>query len=176
MKDFSLLALWNIYFTRRKKPIPTPPQSVYRCFWFWPRLFITYNGYVFLLHMCVDEAVMIRDSFFLFWRFNLLMRDTRREVETYIEGEAGSLWGAWCRTRSQDPGTMPWAKGRCSTTEPPRCPSGIASKLFLSSGVSIITHLTLFCRRTSSTGMCGSFYNCICYVSGTFGGVLRIYM
>ena len=47
------------------------------------------------------------------------MRDTGREAE----GEAGSLWGARCRTRSQDPGITTWAKGRCSTTEPPRCPS-----------------------------------------------------
>ena len=41
-----------------------------------------------------------------------------RETETQAEGEAGSLWGGWCGTRSQDP----WAEGRRSTTEPPRCP------------------------------------------------------
>ena len=30
------------------------------------------------------------------------MRDTQRETETQAEGEAGSLWGAQCRTRSWD--------------------------------------------------------------------------
>ena len=30
--------------------------------------------------------------------------------------------GARYGTQSQDPGIMPWAKGRCSTAEPPRCP------------------------------------------------------
>ena len=43
--------------------------------------------------------------------------------DTQAEGEAGSMQGARCRTLSQDPGFMPWAKGRCSTTEPPRRPS-----------------------------------------------------
>ena len=33
-----------------------------------------------------------------------------------------SLWRARIRTQSQDLGIMPWAKGRRSTTEPPRCP------------------------------------------------------
>ena len=54
----------------------------------------------------------------------LFMRDTQREreAETQAEGKAGSPRGAWCETRSQDPGITIWAKGRCSTTEPPRCP------------------------------------------------------
>ena len=30
------------------------------------------------------------------------------------------MQGARCRTRSQDPRITPWAKGRCSTAEPPR--------------------------------------------------------
>ena len=46
------------------------------------------------------------------------MRDTQREAETQAEGEAGSMRGARCRTRSQDPRIMLWAEGRCSTTEP----------------------------------------------------------
>ena len=33
--------------------------------------------------------------------------------------------GAGCVAPSQDPGIMPCAKGRCSTTEPPRCPYNI---------------------------------------------------
>ena len=55
--------------------------------------------------------------FFLIFIY-LFMRDTQREAE----GEEGSPQGAWCRTQSQDPGIMTWAKGRCSTIEPPRCP------------------------------------------------------
>ena len=38
------------------------------------------------------------------------------------EGEAGSMQGAWCQTRSWNSGIIPWAEGRCSTAEPPRCP------------------------------------------------------
>ena len=49
------------------------------------------------------------------------MRDREREIQA--EGEAGSLWGAQCRIPSQDTGITPWAKGRCSTAELPRCPS-----------------------------------------------------
>ena len=33
---------------------------------------------------------------------------------------------AWCGTGSQDPGILTWAKGRCSTTEPPRHPLRMA--------------------------------------------------
>ena len=49
-------------------------------------------------------------------------RDREREVETQAEGEAGLMQGARCGTRSPDPRITPWAKGRCSTTEPPRVP------------------------------------------------------
>ena len=38
------------------------------------------------------------------------------------EGEAGSVLGARCGTRSRDPGVTPWAEGRCSTAEPPGRP------------------------------------------------------
>ena len=52
------------------------------------------------------------------------MRDTQeREAETQAEGEAGSVRGARRGTRSRDPGVMPWAEGRCSTTEPPGRPN-----------------------------------------------------
>ena len=51
------------------------------------------------------------------------MRDTKKEAETWAEGEADSLWGARCRTWFQDPRIMTWAKGRYSTTEPPRRPT-----------------------------------------------------
>ena len=45
-----------------------------------------------------------------------------REAETQAGGEAGFLLAAQCGTWSQDPGITTWAKGRCSVTEPPRCP------------------------------------------------------
>ena len=46
------------------------------------------------------------------------MRKREKEAETQAEGEAGSIQGARCGTRSS-----PWTKGRCSTTEPPRRPN-----------------------------------------------------
>ena len=52
----------------------------------------------------------------------LFIYKRHREAETQTEGEAGSLWGAWCGTRSRDPGIMPWAEGRHSASGPPRCP------------------------------------------------------
>ena len=51
------------------------------------------------------------------------MRDTQREAETQAEGEAGSLQGAPCGTRSQVSRIAPWAKGRRETAAPPRDPS-----------------------------------------------------
>ena len=47
--------------------------------------------------------------FILFFKdfIYLFMRDTEREAETQAEGEAGSMQGARCRTRSQDPGVTP---------------------------------------------------------------------
>ena len=50
------------------------------------------------------------------------MRNTERKAEMQAEGEAGSLRGAGCRTRSQDPGITTQGKGRRSTTGPPRHP------------------------------------------------------
>ena len=43
--------------------------------------------------------------------------ETEREAETQAEEEAGSLRGAWCRTWSQDPRIMTWAKGRRSASD-----------------------------------------------------------
>ena len=63
------------------------------------------------------------------------MTDTEREAETQAEGEAGSMQGAWWGTWSQDPGTTTWAKERCSTTEPPRCPSLVLYLLLLSTNL-----------------------------------------
>lgn len=51
------------------------------------------------------------------------MRDTERQAEPQAEGEAGSMQGAQCGTRSYDSGITPLAKGSCSTSEPPRRPN-----------------------------------------------------
>ena len=68
---------------------------------------------LFILYLSIRN-LFFKDFIYLF------MRDTEREAETQAEGEAGSLQGARCRTGSWDPGITPWAKGRCSTTEPPQ--------------------------------------------------------
>ena len=69
----------------------------------------------------------------IFKRFYLFIheRQTERETKTQAEGEAGSMQGARCGTRSHDPRIMirswysritPWAERMLSTTEPPRHP------------------------------------------------------
>ena len=55
-------------------------------------------------------------------RLYLFIHGRHWETAIDIEGEAGSLQGAWCRTRTQDPRIVTWAKGKRSTIEPPRCP------------------------------------------------------
>ena len=52
--------------------------------------------------------------FFFFLKIPLFINslETEKEAETQAEEEAGSLWGALCGTRSQDPRIMTWAKGR----------------------------------------------------------------
>ena len=78
-----------------------------------------------LAPFCCCWAVYL---FFFFLSFIcLFMRDTQRRE---AEKEAGSMQRARCRTQSQDSRITPWAKGRRSTTEPPRRPSDASSKLF----------------------------------------------
>ena len=55
--------------------------------------------------------VLLRLAVFFFKIFYLLISDTEREAETQAEGEAGSLQGPRCGTRSQDPRITPWAEG-----------------------------------------------------------------
>ena len=53
----------------------------------------------------------------------MIERERKREAETQTEGgEAGFMQGARRGTRSQDSSITPQAKGRRSTTEPPRRP------------------------------------------------------
>ena len=59
-------------------------------------------------------------------------RHTEREAETLAEGEAGSMQGARCRTRSWDSGITHSAEGRHSTAEPPRRPNNFLIENFIS--------------------------------------------
>ena len=76
-----------------------------------------------------------RNLFFYFYFFLkilfIYLWETHREAETQAEGgETGSMQGSRCGTRSQDPGIMPWAKGKYSTTESPRGPYSILIFIF----------------------------------------------
>ena len=77
--------------------------------------------------------------------FNILFIHERqwereRETQRHRQREAGSMQGARCRTRSGDPRVMPWAEGRCPTTEPPRHPNwGALTVLFCSLHLSYST-------------------------------------
>ena len=62
------------------------------------------------------------------------MRNTQKEAETQAEGEAGSMQGARYGTRSWNSEIMPRAKGRHSTTEPPRRPHCVIFKKLLTWG------------------------------------------
>ena len=68
---------------------------------------------IFLLEILFG-CLLLLYYFFKILFIYLFMRETEREADF--------LRGAWCGTRSQDPGITPWTKGRHSTTEPPRCP------------------------------------------------------
>ena len=69
---------------------PAPPTAS------WPLLTIlTFSFYLFF-----KDSIKKKDVIYLF------MRDTQREAETQAEGEASSLQGARCGTRSRDPGIM----------------------------------------------------------------------
>ena len=50
------------------------------------------------------------------------MRDTQREAETQAEGEAGSIQGARCGTRSQDLGSQPEPKADAPLLSHPGVP------------------------------------------------------
>ena len=78
--------------------------------------------------------ILLLFCFYFFKDFYLFIhkRHTHTEAETQAEGEAGSMLGARCGTRSQDSRITPWAEGRCQTTEPPRDPLHFVFKLNLS--------------------------------------------
>ena len=83
-------------------------------------------------------------AFFFFFKILFIYSwETHREAETQAEGEAGSMQGAQCGTRSQDPRIMTWAEGRYSIAELPRQPLNIQllKKIFLNFYLfMIVTH------------------------------------
>ena len=62
----------------------------------------------------------------------LFMRDIQGERQRQAEGEADSMQGARCGTRSRTPGSRPGPEGWRSTAEPPRHPNmWLLKKLYL---------------------------------------------
>ena len=64
-----------------------------------------------------ERLPQITEQFIFFKRFVYLFmidieREKERRAETQEEGEAGSMPGALCGTRSRDSRIVPWAKGR----------------------------------------------------------------
>ena len=84
---------------------------------------VIYFVYYFLYYLYVFVLYDLFVIYLSFLKIYLFVRDTEREAETQAEGEAGSMQGARCGTRSQYPEIMTSAKGRCSTAEPPRHPN-----------------------------------------------------
>ena len=82
----------------------------------------SFSFFIYLLYLFIFK-------YFIY----LFTRDTQREreAETQAEGEAGSIRGARCGTRSWNPRITPWAKGRRSALGPPGVPSFQASKCMI---------------------------------------------
>ena len=55
------------------------------------------------------------DIYFYYFLKVLFIHETQRERETETEGEAGSMQGARCGTRSWVPRVRPWAEGKHPT-------------------------------------------------------------
>ena len=60
--------------------------------------------------------------FFFFLRFYLFIHEKHREAETQAEGEAGSMQGVQCRTRSPDVGSCPEPKEDAQPRSHPSVP------------------------------------------------------
>ena len=95
------------------------------------------------------------------------MRDTEREreAETQAEGEAGSVPGARCGTRSQVSRIAPWAKGRRQTAKPPRDPQTSLLLTLIKSGAPMGPFygllLLLFSFVSSCLFLCLVSFNCV---------------
>ena len=74
--------------------------------------------------ICPSSSTPCRDSTSVFSHLkkNFIYLLTRRRERGRDKGRGRSRLPSGCETWSQDPGITTWAKGRHSTTEPPRCP------------------------------------------------------
>ena len=84
------------------------------------------------------------------------MRDIEREVETQAEGEAGSLQGVRCETRSRDPGVTPEPKADAQPLSHPGIPSYL--RLTLEHGECVLTVMNDY-------HLPGVFFNLCCSVA-----------
>ena len=57
---------------------------------------------IYKIKVIVIVTIFLKKRFYLF----IHERHTQREAETQTEGKIGSLWGAWCGSRSQDLGWL----------------------------------------------------------------------
>ena len=81
-------------------------------------------SFQFHSHCASDRLPGSRKRWLIFFKILLIdWWETHSERGRDIgRGRSRLPWGAQCGTRSQDPGVTLWAKCRCSTAEPPRCP------------------------------------------------------
>ena len=71
------------------------------------------------------------------------------------EGEVGSLQGAGCGTQTQDPGITTQAKGRYSTSEPPRGPNMLSLKQTKTKKMHSVIHILLYTIKSGERKVVG---------------------
>ena len=107
----SLLCRTVSYFTTDRSPFLSCWWAFSIVIWTLQKLLWTFPnvscGYMQLFHNLLSIPLSVYGVIWLFtFLKNILLylftRDTGREAEKQAEGEAGSLWGAQCGTRSQD--------------------------------------------------------------------------
>ena len=95
--------------------------------------------------ICPSSSFFKKDFIYLFTID--IERERERGAEIQAEGEAGSMPGAWCGTRSWDSRIAPWAKGRHQTAEPPRdSPSSSFLNIFCKHFASVYKSVLFFHR------------------------------
>ena len=75
------------------------------CLHLWPTLALAGASPVLGWALLSPTFYLLTMELYLLFYY-LFMRHTQKETETQAEGEAGSMQGAQCGTRSQDPGIM----------------------------------------------------------------------
>ena len=77
--------------------------------------------------MYENQFIVLRRLFFFFKILFINERHTKREAETQAEGEAGSMQGARCGTRSRIPVSYPEPKADAQPPSHPGVPSFVFS-------------------------------------------------